>query len=132
MDAGIIHCTLFLPLVALSKMACSSFGARVCRLFYIHNSPINKNYTFRCGIPRRKSGSSYENLLSHVWSAHPGFKKLLQSDRDPKQKKIDSYFKFTKAANYFGWYDLIVNGLLLLSYVEKDVLRETQNILLCS
>lgn len=29
----------------------------------------------------------------------------------------------TQGATYFGWYNLIVNGLLPFSYVEKDLVR---------
>lgn len=98
-------------------------GRRISELFF--NQESNDNvFICKCGVRRKKAGSSYANLVSHVRSAHPDYAELLSSDRNITQTQIDRFFNTTKAARFFGWFDLIINALLPFSFVEKKVVRE--------
>lgn len=98
-------------------------GRRIAELFFTQQEGTN-NYVCRCGVKRKKPGTSYENLLSHVRSQHPDYDGLLSADKKTTQAQVDRFFNSTKAGNYYGWFDLIINALLPFSFVQSKVARE--------
>ncbi len=72
---------------------------------------------------RKRAGSSYQNLISHVQSAHPNYLELVSCVDDLSQARIDHYFTM-KAKDSHGWIDLIVNGLLPFPYIGKNLIRK--------
>ena len=99
-------------------------GRRVSELFFTRDGDNTNIFTCRCGTKRKKAGSSYQNLVSHVQSAHPDYLDVLSSDETVAQAQIDKYFQTSKAGNLFGWIDFIVNALLPFSFVEKPIIRD--------
>lgn len=73
-----------------------------------------------CGAKRKKSGSSYQNLLSHVKSHHPGYRKEIFDSRGliipPSSNIVDM-----KANNIWKWMRFIVGKGTPFSWVEDEV-----------
>ena len=78
----------------------------------------------RCGSRRKKSGSSYANLVSHVRFAHPDFEELLCADPNETKNRIHQFFSNSKATVMCGWVRFIIVFLLPFSYVENNEVRE--------
>lgn len=100
-----------------------SLGARAQQHFFKLIEGSSNVYVCVCGTRRKKTGTSYANLLSHLCSDHPGFEKFLNVSRDPTQSEINDLIRPKKALQYFGWYDLIINALLPFNTVEKEPVR---------
>ena len=99
-------------------------GRRVAELFFTKQSEHSDTYLCRCGTKRKRCGTSYQNLLSHVQTAHPDHIDLLTSDSDVSQERMDAYFKTSKSAHIYGWIGYLVNGLLPFSHVQKPHIRK--------
>lgn len=99
-----------------------STGRRICNIFF---TPGPDNYwQCKCGTRRKKVGSSYENLMSHVRTAHPDYQELLKNGASVSEDQISFYFASKKSNSYYGWLDLIINELLPFSFVEKPIARK--------
>ena len=98
-------------------------GKPVAELFFERENESNI-FTCKCGTKRKRTGTSYQNLLSHVQSSHPNYFAQLQSGEELTQKNLHDYFTTTKSNNIYGWLDLILNGLLPFSFVEKNLIRQ--------
>ena len=84
-------------------------------------------WTCKSGTKRKKSGSRYQKLISHVHTAHADYFKTLNTGESPSQAQLDQYFTTSKCQKFFGWRDLIINSLLPFSYVERPFLRRHIN-----
>lgn len=98
-------------------------GPRVCEVFYTRDAEQDY-WRCKCGTRRKKVGSSYENLMSHIRSQHPTYKELFKCGLDVSQEQLDRYFLSEKSQAYFGWMDLIINELLPFSFVERPIARK--------
>ena len=99
-------------------------GKRVSELFFTR-CPTNADvYVCRCGTKRKRTGSSYQNLTSHVQTAHPNYMDLIECDEKLTQAQLDKYFTTAKSKHLYGWIDFVVNGLLPFHYVEKLIIRK--------
>lgn len=101
----------------------ASDGRRLAELFFTKDSNNNGYWKCRCGVKRKKSNSSYANLLSHIRTSHQDYEELLSADGDVSQCQIDRFFLSSTSKSYFGWFDLVINGLLPFSFVENPVAR---------
>lgn len=100
-------------------------GRKVAELFFNKVNDDTDMWQCRCGKKRKRSNKSYENLLSHIRSAHKGYEKLMVGDLTQQQTQISSFFNSDVAQNYFGWFNYIINGLKPFSDVESAVVRES-------
>lgn len=75
-------------------------------------------------MKRKRTTTSYENLLSHIRTAHPDYETLMVSDKQLTQSQVDRFFTSAKSSSYYGWYDLVINCLLPFSTVENLTMRE--------
>ncbi len=99
-------------------------GKRVADLFFTRDTTDSNLFVRRCGTPRKRSGSSYQNLLSHVQTAHPNYVEVLLSGRDLTQRQMEIFFATNKSKNLVGWMDFVDNGLLPFHFVEKKEIRK--------
>ena len=102
-------------------------GRKVAELFFNKVNDDTDMWQCRCGKKRKRSNKSYENLLSHIRSAHKGYEKLMVGDLTQQQTQISSFFNSDVAQNYFGWFNYIINGLKPFSDVESAVVRESMH-----
>ena len=100
-------------------------GRKVAELFFNKVNDDTDMWQCRRGKKRKRSNKSYENLLSHIRSAHKGYEKLMVGDLTQQQTQISSFFNSDVAQNYFGWFNYIINGLKPFSDVESAVVRES-------
>eukprot|EP00171_Calliarthron_tuberculosum_P003101 IDg3101t1 len=99
-------------------------GKRVCDLFFTRDSTNSNVFMCQCGTKRKRSGTSYSNMLSHVQSSHAdAYQRVLTGER-VSQSQLDGYFSTTKSGHLYGWLDFIINGLLPFSFVEKRLIRK--------
>lgn len=98
-------------------------GKQISEAFFKRESPHSNIYSCLCGTKRRRTGTSYQNLLSHIQSAHPEYESMLSSSDDLTQVQLDEYFSTSKSKSLFGWFDFIINGLLPFVFVEKQIIR---------
>ena len=100
------------------------FSKRVSDVFVSPDPANASKFICRCGTRRKKSGSSYQNLLTRVQSAHPGLLRIISIDDDMCQAQLDSYFSTARSKHLFVWIDLIVNNLLPFYFVTKKEIRK--------
>ena len=68
-------------------------------------------------------GWSYQNLVSHVQTAHPDYFEVLNSGGGLSQTHLEKYFATSKSNSIYRWVDFDVTGLLPFSFVEKQVVK---------
>ena len=73
-------------------------------------------------MKRKRTGTSYQDLVPHVQIVHAGYLEKLLSDDSITQLQMKIYFTSTKSNQLYGWLDFIVNGLMPFSYVEKPII----------
>ena len=111
-----------------------SLGKRVTESFFTLVDEERKLWKCFCGTERVQSGSSYQNLTSHVQSKHPKeFQQLLDvcenqnSHSYSSSKNVSetrpSYFYSPEVLKVHCWLDLIVSALLPFSVVENETFR---------
>lgn len=96
---------------------------RVCEIFFTREPTTGNVFTCRCGVKRKRSGTSNTNLISHILSAHADAYQDISSGSELGQSQLDQYFSAGKPCNLYGWLDLVINGLLPFSFVEKQIVR---------
>lgn len=101
-----------------------SSGRQLAELFFTQTDDTNV-WECRCGKQRRRTNSSWENLVSHIRTAHPGYEELQRSDPGNSQMQIDNFFNTRCSINYFGWFNYIINGLHPFAHVENIVTRDS-------
>ena len=77
----------------------SGIGKCVCDAMYTRDSSNSNIYIRMCGTKRKRSGSSYTNLLSHLQSLHPDAYERPLTGREITQSQMDSYFVTSRAGN---------------------------------
>ena len=82
------------------------------------------SYICKYGTRSKRTGSSYANLISHVRTAHPEYKELVNVEYSETQRKMQEFIGTTKAGNIYGWFDLIINRLLSFSIIENRLFRQ--------
>ena len=102
----------------------SRVGKRVCPLLFTRESPTSSMYVCKCGTKRKRSGTSYNNLLTHVQSAHPNAYRTILADNSTAQCELEDYFCTSKSSQLYGWMDLVINSLLPFSFVESPKIRK--------
>eukprot|EP00171_Calliarthron_tuberculosum_P004726 IDg4726t1 len=100
----------------------STLGKRVADLFFrnLHDDV----FQCRCGIKRKKSGSSYTNLVSHIRAAHPDYESLISEDPSDSQARIEAFFQSSKSNRLYSWFRLVIMTLLPFSFIEHPVVRD--------
>lgn len=99
-------------------------GRRIADVFFTRISADSDHYVCRCGKHRKKAGTSYANLMSHVKTAHSEYKSTMNTDGSSKQTDIDKHFEVVKPNLLHGWHGLIITSLLPSSTLESRVFRE--------
>ena len=97
---------------------------RVYEAMYTWDSTESNVFTCCCGTKRKRSGSRYSNLLSHAQSSHPNAYQIFLSGEKVSQAQLDDYFVTSKSRHLYGRMDLIINGLLLYSFVENLLIQK--------
>lgn len=99
-------------------------GRRISNAFFTQSKHDENLYICKCKTTRRKTGTSYANLISHVRTAHPDYRQMITPDGVMKQTEIEKFFHTSKARHLHGWLNLIIHGLLPFSTVQNKVFRE--------
>ena len=99
------------------------YGKRISSLFFTRENNESTMYVCKCGTRLRRTGTSYSNLVSHIRTAHPECISLMHPDSTVTQKRIHEFFSTSKAGNLYGWFDLIITGLLPFYYTESALFR---------
>ncbi len=97
-------------------------GKRISEFFFRRSEEDDTVYECKCGNKRNRTGTSYTNLVSHVQKAHPDYLGLMRKGNMHGQSHLDNYFPMSKAKHIHGWIDLIVNGLMPFSSIEKPII----------
>ena len=98
-------------------------GRKISETCFTHTLPDGQVYVCKCGVSRKRTGTSYSNLVSHVKKAHPEYHKVVNPDGTLCQSEMTNFFVSTKAANIHGWLDLFVSALLPFSIVGNRAFR---------
>ncbi len=82
--------------------------------------PVNEN-TCKClicpDVERKKSGSSWANIVSHLTSKHPDFE--IQAEKVLNGGTLDKYVDF-EGGNYYRWVHQIIFQNLPFSFVDEQ------------
>ena len=103
-------------------MTKTHIGRHVTKLLF--KELRNSIWQCRCGISRKKSGSSYANLVSHVRTAHPYYETLLCADPMESQTRVMQFFSNSKATVMCGCFQLFILCLLPFSFGENEEARK--------
>ena len=98
-------------------------GKTLSEIFFSQLDGDSTTYVSRCGNKRKNAGSSYANLLSHVYSAHPNYTELIGDDGSLRQCKMKQFFTKTNIGTSYRWLNLVITGLLPFSTVKKKAFR---------
>ena len=98
-------------------------GKKISELFFKRETQNSNVFVCMCGTKRKKTASSYQNLVSHVVSAHPNYAELLKSKNPHEQIYMEQFFNTSKSTSTYGWFDMIVNAFLPFSYVEHPIIK---------
>ena len=99
-------------------------GRRIAEAFF---TPLNEGgdtLLCKCGKKRKKTGTSYANLLSHIRNIHPEHKEMMHPDGTFKQREIENYFQKTSVNPLYGWLDIVISTQLAFSINENSTFRE--------
>lgn len=115
----------------------SAIRKRVMLIFFSEVANEDSLWECSCGTRRKKSGSGYANLISHVESKHPDeLKQLKETEQSlgshasttmtaPVNIAEKSYYFFvSKVVSAFGWIDFITKAFLPFSVVENETYRK--------
>lgn len=109
----------------------ASKNKRLVDLFFSQEDPNNPIWMCKSGTKHRKFSSSYASLVSNVQTSHPELEHLPSAGNgagstytETSQSSIGFFFQTTKAKKYFGWMDLIVNGLLPFASLQKGIFKQ--------
>ena len=102
----------------------NGLGKRLTEQFFSKAHKNSDIYTCQCGVRRKRTGTNYQNLISHVQAPHPDYFEKLCAGNDLDQSKMKNYFLTAKSSHIYGWIDFIVSGLLPFSFVEKHSIRK--------
>lgn len=81
-------------------------------------------WQFHFGIKRKRSGTSYENLVSQVQDDHNDLEKILSTDPEEQQRRIRSFFNKNRSEKLYGWFNLIIDSFATFCGVEKVSFHE--------
>ena len=96
-------------------------GKHITSLFFSLVNWDKNLYIFKCGVRRKRTGTSYSNLVSHVRSSHLEYVGLMHPDKNVTQQRTQEFFSTSKAGKLFGRFDLIANGLLPFSCADNQL-----------
>ena len=99
-------------------------GRRIAEIFYERDPSESNMYKCSCGIRRKKSGISYQNLIAHGITSYPTYMQLLDSTDALAQAHLEKYLTNPESENIYGWLDLIINASLPFSVVESKIFRK--------
>jgi len=107
------------------KMARKVIGGKELALAFFTDEGCSGGF-WKCTIcetQRKKSGTSYANLISHIKHEHKNYEDLLIEKEGQHQLKMSSLLPNKKIGKYLGWFDIVINGLLPFSAVENEAIR---------
>jgi hypothetical protein len=93
----------------------------VCNFFF--SLKENYDYLCECGKVCKRSGTSWQNLMTHIRESHPNYieqmKLALDSSKAPLFSLVDS-----KSSNLWGWLKFIVGKGVPFNWCEDEVVRD--------
>ena len=98
-------------------------GRRITELFFTRETPESNVYICKCGTERKKTSSSFQNLVSHVVSAHPDYNEIHSAANSNDQLLMEKFFTTSKSSSLCGWFDLVINAQLPFSFVENTMAK---------
>ena len=92
-------------------------GKTLSEIFFSQLDENSTTYVCLSGTNVKKAGSSYENLLRHIYSAHPNYTELIGDDVSLRQCKMEQFFIKSKRGHFVwmvqfshNWPPAIFNG----------------------
>ena len=81
----------------------------VCSFFFsLKDVSTSKNENAcECGNVRKKSGSSWRNLITHIKESHPDYIEEMKFVKSSSQRSLIQFVD-TKSKNIWGWIKVIV------------------------
>jgi hypothetical protein len=98
----------------------------VCGFFFKLNDKANSPNEYKCtvcGTQRKRFGSSWENLMSHIRESHKNYIELMKFQKDNSQGSLYRYVD-SKTKNIWGWMKFIVKRGVPFSWCEDKIVRE--------
>ena len=84
-----------------------------------------EKFKCRCGKVRKQSkASGFQNLVSHIHSAHPNFEELMRTGT----KTIQNHFISDYALNVHGWLEWVIVGGHPVSFVDDQLSKKYSNL----
>jgi hypothetical protein len=96
----------------------------IAAFYFVADDQDAKLYVCSCGTQRRKSGTSYQNLITHVKDHHPHYK---QEMYDARGNAAGSLMRFVDAKSklMWKWMRFIVGKGAPFSWVEDSIVRSS-------
>lgn len=113
----------------------SSFASttrEICNFYFsIKDKSIQNEFICKCGRVRKKSKSSWQNLMTHIRELHPDYIEQMvlvkSSSNSSMVRFVDS-----KSKNIWGWLKFIVGKGVAFNWCEDPVMRDFSNLKLVS